>query len=182
MHVENMSASAPPPAIFGIDLYAADIPSLVVTVGNAMTILKFTKGCEFIVPKPKKRAIWPEGEAAAADSGIELTVRPYTWWVVADGYTQIGVSFKPAHGNSYVLEITDGRMDTFMRISPEAAKSLFSTLKEAMREIRRHLRSGSDGVFRPAETVLEYHVKTWVYRHPHEVSLPPRGSFPPRFR
>lgn len=166
-----------------VDVDAVDIPTIAVIVGKAMSFLKFTKGCEFIVPKPKKKAIWPDGEADAEDSGIDLNVHPWTWWIVADGYAQVGVTFEPSIGNSYVLEITDGRMDTALQITPDDAKNLFATLKESMKDMRANLRVGTEGIFKPADKMLEYHVKTWVYRHTDSaVRLPPHGPFPPRFR
>ena len=172
------------PAILAIDLNSADIPSVVATVNGAMSITKFTKTAEFIVPQSKKKAIWPSGEADAAASGIDLTVRPYTWWIILDGFTQIGVTFKPAHGNSYVLEVTDGRVDSFMKITPAEAKELYDSLKSEMRAMNKHklLRAGSEGVFRPAETMLEYHVRSWIYREDRDPKLPPHGQFPPKFR
>ncbi len=101
-----------------------------------------------------------------------------------DGYAQIGVTFKPAHGNSYVLEVGDGRLNTLTKISPAMAKELFTTLKTSMRALKKQLRAGSEGVFKPSETVLEYHVKSWVYREDRDVAdhLPARGPFPPKFR
>lgn len=171
-------------AYVSIDIAAGDVPSIATVVGDVMTIMKFTKTAEFIVPQPKRKAIWPSGEADAAESGIELTVRPYTWWIVMDGYTQIGVTFRPAHGNSYVLEVGDGRMNTLTQISPVVAKELFATLKSSMRNIKKYLRAGSEGIFKPSETVLEYHVRTWIYREERDVAehLPAHGPFPPRFR
>lgn len=174
----------PTTAYVSIDVNAGDVPSIAVIIDDVMSIMKFTKKAEFIVPLPKRKAIWPTGEADAEASGIDLVVHPYTWWIIMDGYAQIGVTFKPAHGNSYVLEVGDGRLNTITKISPAIAKELFSTLKTSMRMIKKLLRAGSEGVFKPAETVLEYHVRSWVYREDRDVAehLPPHGPFPPKFR
>ena len=171
-------------AYVSIDINAGDVPSIAVVIDDVMSIMKFTKTAEFIVPQPKRKAIWPTGEADAKESGIDLSVHPYTWWIVMDGYTQIGVTFKPAHGDSYVLEVGDGRLNTLTKISPTIAKELFTTLKTNMRALKKHLRAGSEGVFKPAETVLEYHIKSWIYREDRDVAahLPARGPFPPKFR
>ena len=173
-----------PTAYVSVDIAAGDVPSIAVIVGDIMSIMKFTKTAEFIVPQPKRKAIWPSGEANAAESGIDLTVRPYTWWIVMDSYAQIGVTFQPAHGNSYVLEVGDGRLNTLTQISATVAKELFITLKSSMRNIKKHLRTGSEGIFKPSETMLEYHVRSWVYRETRDVAdhLPAHGPFPPRFR
>jgi hypothetical protein len=168
-----------PAAYVSVDITAGDVPSIAVVIDDVMSILKFTKTAEFIVPQPKKKAIWLHGE-----SGIDLKVHPYTWWIVMDGYAQIGVTFQPAHGDAYVLEVGDGRLNTLTKISTAVAKELFTTLKTSMRNVKRHLRSGSSGIFKPAETMLEYHVSSWVYRETRDVSehLPEFGPFPPKFR
>jgi hypothetical protein len=173
-----------PAAYVSVDITAGDVPSIAVVIDDVMSIMKFTKTAEFIVPQPKKKAIWLHGEAAADESGIDLKVHPYTWWIVMDGYAQICVTFQPAHGNSYVLEVGDGRLNTLTKISTAIAKELFTTLKTSMRNIKKHLRSGSPGIFKPAETMLEYHVSSWVYRETRDVSehLPEFGPFPPKFR
>jgi hypothetical protein len=161
-------------AYIGIGLYAADIPSVSVTAGDAFMDLKFTKGCDFIVPQPKKKALWNDEEIA---------VEPWTWWIIADGYTQIGVTFEPSNDNSYVLRSTDGRIDTFTKITSNDAKHLFTSLKDNMKAMRSALRAGKNGLFKPAESMVEYHVKTWIYRHPSsKATLPPHGQFPPKFR
>ena len=176
----------PTVAYVSVDIAAGDIPSIAVVVDEVMTIMKFSKTAEFIMPQPRRKAIWPTGEADAIDSGIDLSVHPYTWWIVVDGYAQLGVTFKPAHGDSYVLEVCDGRQDTLIKISPAVAKELFNTLKASMRMIKDRLHPGSSSksIFKPAETVLEYHVRSWVYNEERgrAAELPPRGPFPPRFR
>jgi DNA-binding beta-propeller fold protein YncE len=173
----------PTDAYVSVDIAAGDVPSIAVVINDVMTIMKFSKNAEFIVPQPRRKAIWPTGEADAADSGIDLTVHPYTWWIVLDGYAQIGVTFKPAHGNSYVLEVCDGRQDTLVKIYPAVAKALFNTFKSGIRVIKEHLRTGAKSIFKPAETVLEYHVRSWVYREYRGIAdLPAHGPFPPRFR
>jgi hypothetical protein len=173
----------PTVAYVSVDIAAGDVPSIAVVINDVMTIMKFTKTAEFIVPQPRRKAIWPTGEADAVASGIDLSVHPYTWWIVLDGYAQIGVTFKPAHGNSYVLEVCDGRQDTLVKISPAVAKELFTTFKASMRTIKEHLRVGAKGIFKPAETVLEYHVRSWIYREYRGLAdLPARGPFPPEFK
>jgi hypothetical protein len=170
-------------AYVSVDIAAGDVPSIAVVVNDVMSIMKFTKSAAFIVPQPKRKAIWPTGEADAIASGIDLSVHPYTWWIVLDGYAQIGVTFKPAHGDSYVLEVCDGRLSTLVKITPAVAKELFNTFKASMRLIKDHLRPGAKSVFKPAETMLEYHVRSWVYREYRGVAeLPPHGPFPPVFK
>jgi hypothetical protein len=172
-----------PAAYVSIDITAGDVPSVAVVVDDIMTIMKFTKNMELIVPQPKRKAIWFDGDAAAEESGIDLNVHPYTWWIVMDSYAQIGVTFKSAHGDSYVLEIGDGRMNTLATISPAVAKELFATLKTSMRNIKKNLKAGSKGIFKPSETMLEYHVNSWVYREDRGIDdLPAHGPFPPKFR
>lgn len=173
----------PTVAYVSVDIAAGDLPSIAVVINEVMSIMKFSKHAEFIVPQPRRKAIWPSGEADAIESGIDLSVHPYTWWIVMDGYAQIGVTFKPAHGDSYVLEVCDGRLSTLVKISPAVAKELFNTFKSSMRLIKESLRVGAKGIFKPAETVLEYHVRSWVYHERRRVAeLPPHGPFPPRFR
>lgn len=170
-------------AYVSVDIAAGDLPSIAVVVNDVMSIMKFSKTAEFIVPQPRRKAIWPTGEADAVASGIDLSVHPYTWWSVLDGYAQIGVTFKPAHGDSYVLEVCDGRQATLVKISPAVAKELYTTFKASMRMIKESLRVGAKGIFKPAETVLEYHVRSWVYHERrHVAELPSHGPFPPRFR
>ena len=173
----------PTVAYVSVDIAAGDLPSIAVVINDVMTIMKFSKTAEFIVPQPRRKAIWPTGEADAVASGIDLTAHPYTWWIVMDGYAQIGVTFKPAHDNSYVLEVCDGRQDTLVKISPVVAKELFNTFKAGIRAIKEHLRAGAKGIFKPAETVLEYHVRSWVYHERRRVAeLPAHGPFPPQFK
>lgn len=173
----------PTVAYVSVDINAGDLPSIAVVVDNTMSIMKFSKTADFIVPQPRRKAIWPSGEADAVDSGIDLTVHPYTWWIVLDGYAQIGVTFNPSHGNSYVVEICDGRQDTLIKISPTVAKELFTTFKSSMRTIKEHLRADDKSIFKPAETLLEYHVRSWGYRvHRSVADLPAHGPFPPQFR
>lgn len=169
-----------PAAYVSIDIMAGDVPSIAVVVDNVMSITKFTKNAEFILPQPKRKAIWLHGD----DDEMNLTVSPYTWWIVTDDYVQIGVTFNPTHGNSYVLEVSDGRLNTLIKISPTVAKELFTTLKSSMRMLKKHLRTGSSEIFKPAETLLEYHVNSWVYHEGRDVAehLPAHGPFPPRFR
>lgn len=171
------------PTYFSIDIAAGDVPSVGIGVGDHLSIIKFTKTCEFIVPQPGKKAIWPDGEKAAKESGIDLHVHPYTWWVVMDNFAQVGVTYKPAFGDSYIVEIGDGRTNLLLKITPAEAKEMFESLRKAMGNIKKYLHRGSAAIFKPAETVLEYHVRTWVYREDRTVgALPPHGPFPPKFR
>jgi hypothetical protein len=168
----------PTRAYVAIDITASDIPSFSVVIDDTLTILKFTKTAEFILPLPKRKAIWSLEEA---HSDIDLTVYPYTWWIVIDGFAQIGVTFQPAFGNSYALEIRDGRISSMTSISLAAAKQLFTSLKAMMHGIKSYLKVGSNAIFKPANNLLQYHIRSWVYREERIIDMSPQGEFPPEF-
>lgn len=167
----------PTRAYVAIDITASDIPSFSVVINDTLTILKFTKTAEFILPLPKRKAIWPFEDS----TGIDLTVYPYTWWIVIDEFAQIGVTFQPIHDHSYVLEIRDGRISSMTSISLAAAKQLFASLKAMMHGIKSYLKVGSNAIFKPADKLLQYHIRSWVYREERVIDMSPQGEFPPEF-
>ena len=154
-----------------INPWGGDAPLLDIEVKGVMNFLNFKK-LEFFRPT-HKRAIWPSKFGSAKDSGIDVLVRPWSWWIILDDITEVSCTFHGASGADAIFSIFDGHVGThtMIRLTNIEAENLYNAVHSAISSLHKYIKVGRKGILRPANKLIEYRVKS-VILNVHDKSVP----------
>jgi hypothetical protein len=161
-------------------LSAGDHPYIDLQIKGTQLFLSFAKSLQFLTPSPTARfAIWPEGRKAAAGDGIDLRVRDWEWWIVLDGQAEISCSHAGVLGNLWSVYDPARELQISVAVSEAEAREIHKAVKDMLAECGC-LTKGPAGIFKPANKVVSYRVRSHVYTHIHGTPFPTASPQAPR--
>jgi len=167
-----------------INIWGGDHPVLSVEVKGVSSYITFSNRLEFFRPTSTHATLPGFTLEDIENSGIDVGVRPWSWWIVLDNITELSCVFRggsdhgPGNGQ---FRIYDGNIGSCIEImlTEDEAELIYSKVSAAIGE---HLQAGRKGILRPAYSTLEYPVKSYIFVHTGEPAISPsphRSRFMP---
>ncbi len=161
-------------------LTSGDYPYVDLKIKDVETYMNFSKSLAFYTPT-HKTAIWLDKttKQAKKDDGMDLVVRPYSWWLVLDGINEIRCDYSGTYGSAAVNWYNghEGSSQS-MTVSETEAMDIFKAVKSMVgqavkdaAEIHKMESSfgtfvkGPKGILKPAGIIVKYRVQGLVYNH-----------------
>jgi hypothetical protein len=142
-----------------------DGPYVDFEVKGTLIFFNFKKSLTYCVPDGRKKALWPGGPAAARDDGVDLSVKEWSFWLIADDGIEMSCSYSGAFGPELGFYNMERGINVTQLITETEAKHIKKAV-ETMIEIA----SGQDEEFpldesihvlKPSNKVISYPVKAY---------------------
>jgi len=162
-------------------LTAGDYPYVDLGIKGNETFTNFFKSLTFYTPANKTAIRMDKTtKQAKEDDGMDLYVRPYSWWMVLDGISEISCSYSGTHGQPAVKWYNgrDGATQTTV-VTEKEAKEICKAVKSMVVQAAKDSNSihkkyeptfgvfkkKSDGIFTPGGQLIKYKVHCLEYNH-----------------
>lgn len=144
---------------------AADIPYVDFEVKGVQLFFNFQESLTYCIPDGRKKALWPGGPAVARDDGIDLSVKEWSFWLIADDTIEMSCSYSGLHGPEFGFYNKAKGIDVTMSITETEARQIKHAV-EAMIEIasghdEEFPRDESIRVLKPSSKAMSYPVKAY---------------------
>jgi hypothetical protein len=160
-------------------LTSGDYPYVDLEIKGVETFTNFSKSLAFYTPT-HKTAIWFDKTAKEAkDDGMDLAVRPYSWWLVLDDINEIRCDYTGSHGAATVhwFNGREGSSQTLL-VTEAEAMDIFKAVKDMVGQAVKDaaaihkmepsfgtFKKGPKGILKPAGIVVKYRVQGLIYNH-----------------
>ncbi len=142
---------------------AGDIPYVDFEVKGLLLFFNFSKSLTYCVPDGKKKALWPGGAKAAKQDGISLTVKDWSWWLIADDSIEMSCSYSDAFGAQFAFYNAEKGIQMTLPLTELEAKEISKAVKQMMgdHELKRDL---SLKVLKPSYKAIAYPVEAYRWK------------------
>lgn len=177
-------------------LNAGDFPYIDLEIKGLTTFMNFSKSLTFYTPT-HKTAIWLDmtPKQAKEEDGMDLNVRPWSWWIILDGISEISCVYSGAYKQSIVTWFNghDGSKQSMLVTNAEAAEiynavkaMVARAVKDAaaihkMEPVYGVFKKGPKGILSPGGLAIKYRVQGIEYKH-HGPPAPAISQFAPSFQ
>jgi hypothetical protein len=160
-------------------LTSGDYPYVDLEIKGVETFTNFSKSLVFYTPT-HKTAIWfDKTTKEAKEDGMDLAVRPYSWWLVLDGINEIRCDYAGSHSSAAVQWFNghEGSSQTLI-VSEAEAMDIFKAVKSMVSQAVKDaagihkvepsfgtFEKGPKGILKPAGIIVKYRVQGLVYNH-----------------
>jgi len=156
----------------------ADEPYIDLEIKGLTTFTYFSKSLVFYTPT-HKTAVWLDmTPKQAKEDGMDLAVRPWSWWLVLDGSTEISCAYSGTYGQAVVRWFGhDGSVQT-MRLTNAEAADTYNAVKAMMTDAAWNAKQlhkmnktngtfekGPNGLLKPGGSAIKYRTKSITYTH-----------------
>jgi len=164
-------------------LNAGQYPYIDLEIKGVSTFTTFAKTLEFYTPT-HKTAIWLDmtPKQAKEDYGMDLLVRPWSWWLVIDGISEISCSYSGTYGQA-VVNWYDGYTGSQknIRVTDTEAADICKAVKSMVANSEKGaFKKGPKGILQPGGMMIKYRVQSLVY-HRSGSALPKHAITIPSF-
>lgn len=144
---------------------AGDVPYVDFEVKGLLIFFNFSKSLTYCVPDGKKKAIWPGGPKAAKEDGINLHVKDWSWWIIADDSVEMSCSYSGAFGAQFAFYNAEKGIQITLPVTESEAKEIQQAVKDMMKDAELSLDS-SIHVIKPSYKAISYPVKAYRWESP----------------
>lgn len=160
-------------------LNAGEFPYIDLEIKGLTTFTYFSKSLVYYTPT-HKTAVWMNmTPKQAKEDGMDIDVRPWSWWIVLDGMTEISCSYSGAHKQAVMKWFNghDSSEQTLLVTDSEAA-DIYNAVKamvgQAVKEAAaihkmdskyNSFKKGAKGILKPGAYAMKYRVQGIEYIH-----------------
>lgn len=143
---------------------AGDIPYVDFEFNGVSIFFDFKKSLTYCIPDGRKKAMWPGGPSAARDDGMDLTVKSWCFWLIADDIAEMSCSYSGAHGPEFHFYNKEHGITITRRITENEAKQIKQAVEDMVKDAKKDDKFPRDEtihVLKPSYTVMSYPVKAY---------------------
>lgn len=142
-----------------------DIPYVDFEVKGLLVFFNFTRSLTYCIPDGTKKALWPGGPSVARDDEVDLTVRDWSFWLLADDAVEMSCTFSGAFGPRFSFYNMEKGINIAFPVTTQEARAIKRAVndmvKTAESDGEAFQRDHSLKVLKPSYSVMSYHVKAY---------------------
>lgn len=149
---------------------AADIPYVDFEVKGIQLFFNFKESLTYCIPDGRKKALWPGGPVVAEEEEMDLSVKGWSFWLIADEAIEMSCSHSVVHGPEFGFYNKAKGIAITMRITETEARQIKQAVETMIEVASGHdeefPRDESIRVLKPSSKAISYPVKAyrWVAR------------------
>jgi len=134
-------------------------------VKGVLIFFGFKKSLTYCIPDGRKKALWPGGPAVARDDGMDLSVKEWCFWLIADDGIEMRCSWSGAFGPQFSFYNMEKGVDITLNVTETEArhikKAVETMIEVASSQDEEFPRDETIHVLKPSNSVMSYPVKAF---------------------